>query len=304
MAKKIVDTEVLAEVIEAMRPSGGPGVRVIHSFDVERALGVIGNHEREDPRVEARDERLRAKAFFWPAKPDLPSLISGFSNGTVGVHYIEYVTAMARENLLLEYAEEVRKVAYALVDEANARVEKAHADELKAWAEEKKERDRADKAERERDAAQKDRNAAFEQARKADANNLDKNKRLDDAEHEVRRLLRIAQRKSGVASEPNFAPYDPDECPPEADVPSPEITNTRVTNHMDIYRAACRWYRAFRGEVADRPAYEQAARQDGLGKAMEVLTRRAKENAGNPDAEVALRRAWEEILGLWREAKP
>ena len=170
---------------------------------------------------------MSGKAFFWPAKPDLPSVIfHQISNSTKDGNYVEFTTMYAREYLLLEYAEEVRKVAYALVDEANA-------------------------------------------ARcKAENDNLAKNKRLDAAEAEARRW--------------------------QAEARASYAFNAEAEN------------RGREAEEKDRPAYEQAARQQGIGIAMDVLARRAdeyKKGLGNPNEEVVLRRAWEEILVLWREAK-
>lgn len=54
--------------------------------------------------------------FFWPSKPQLPSMILKSSLSDQDVNYIPLETAMAREHLLLEYADAVKKVAMDMVD--------------------------------------------------------------------------------------------------------------------------------------------------------------------------------------------
>jgi len=174
-------------------PSGGTSVGT--GTGAPPALDPLGSGEGKPMTTQAPSgfDSHHLTTFHWPAKPDLPSVVlCNISNSTRDGQYVEFTTMYAREYALLEYAEEVRKVAYALVDEAG----------------------------KARDDAQKDRNLAFE--------------KMGHAEHEVSQL------KEEV---------------------------------VDAQEECARL-------KSDRPAYEQAARQQGMFKAMEIVAEHAKAAQG------------------------
>lgn len=67
------------------------------------------NTDSNKPTTRKPDADIQT--IYWPSKPDLPSMILKSSLSKQDTSYIPLETAMAREYLLLEYAENVKKAA-------------------------------------------------------------------------------------------------------------------------------------------------------------------------------------------------